>query len=163
MADFRKLQAVWSHSNVPLKSKLLYFQSMVVSKLEYGLATCWLVTSQRRRVDGFYVRCLRRILRIPAAFISRVSNATVLQNAGVAPFSQQLLKRQLLLLGKVVWSPADHPLRRDTFGSAGITPLIGRYVRRMGRPRHIAFEVREPPRRFEVQGWTGHRLEMPCR
>ena len=134
-SDFKKLRAVWAHGNVTLQNKLLYFHSLVVSKLVYGLATCWLVTAQRRRVDGFYVRCLRNILRIPAAFVSRVSNATVLKKAGVPPFTTQLLQRQLLLLGKGAHSAADHPLRRDTFGDVGVVPLIGTFVRRVGRPR----------------------------
>ena len=134
-ADFRQLRALWSHAGITLVKKLVYFESMVVSKLQYGLATTWLVTSQRRRVDGFYARCLRQILRIPPAFVSRTSNARVFARAAVVPFTQKLLQRQLVLLGKAAHSNADHPLRRDTFGRDGCIPLVGRFVRRIGRPR----------------------------
>ena len=55
--------------------------------------------------------------------------------AGVRPLSEQLLHKQLRLLGKVALSPAGSPLRRDTFIDGTLNPQIGRYVRRLGRPR----------------------------
>ena len=111
----------------------------------YGLSSVWLVTAQRRRLDGFYARCLRRILRIPSSFLSRISNAVVFARAGARPFSDQLMGRQLQLLGKVARSPDDGPLRRDTFNTGTLQPQIGTYVRRVGRPR---------------QDWTNQLLRM---
>ena len=90
---------------------------------------------RKRRLEGFYARCLRRILRIPAAFVSRVSNKVVFQRAGVQPFTEQLLYRQLLLLGKVARSPETNPLREDVFVGDTLRPQVGRCVRRVGRPR----------------------------
>ena len=103
--------------------------------MTYGLATLWLVTAQRRRIDGFCARCLRKILRIPTAFHFRVANATVLRKAGVPALSQQLCHRQLILLGKVARSLPEDPLRRSTFVNSSVRPQVGRYVRRVGRPR----------------------------
>ena len=80
-------------------------------------------------------RCLRRILHVPAAFVSRVFNKTVFARAGVRPFSQQLLKHQYVLLRKVACSPDGNPLRQDTFADASFVPQIGRFVRRVGRPK----------------------------
>ena len=54
-------------------------------------------------------------LRIPAAFVSRVSNKLVLKSAGAAPLSEQMLHRQLLLLGKIVRAPDSSLLRRCVF------------------------------------------------
>ena len=107
----------------------------MLTKLRYGLSTVWLVTSQRRRVDGFVARCLRRLLCIPAAYISRISNAAVLERAGAKAFSQQLLKHQLQLLRKTALTEAGDPLRKDTFIDSTLIPQIGRFVRRVGRPR----------------------------
>jgi len=129
------LAAVWKHANVPVKDKLQYFHALIVSRLIYGLSSMWLVVAQRRRLDGFYARCLRSILRIAPSFISRVSNVRVLRQAGVASFSDQLLQRQMIFLGKVARSPADSPLRRDTFIPGTILPQLGRFVGRVGRPR----------------------------
>ena len=91
--DFRKLQSVWAHAGITKSRKLLYFHSLIVSRFLYGLATVWLVSAQRRRINGFYARCLRRILRIPAAFVSRATNAIVFAQAGVRPLSDQLLAK----------------------------------------------------------------------
>ena len=155
-ADFNQLQKLWGHAGVPQKDKVLYLTSFILSKLRYGLSTIWLVTAQRRRLDGFVARCLRRILCIPAAFVSRVSNATVYEKAGMRPFSQQVLKHQLHLLRKVAVQGAGHPLRVDTFEGTTLNPQIGRYVRRIGRPRQDwttqllrEAQMKMGPQRFE--------------
>jgi len=114
-ADFRSLRSLWSHAGVSRSEKVRYFETLVLSRLAYGLSTQWLVTSQRRRLDGFVARCLRRLLGIPAAFISRISNATVYSRAGMRSFPDQLLKQQLLMLGKVALSPQGSPIRNNTF------------------------------------------------
>lgn len=134
-SDFLSLCKLWSHANISVRDKLRYFESLVVSRLRYGLSSVWLVTAQRRRLDGFHARCLRKILRVPCAFVSRVSNAAVLARAEVQAFSEQLLRTQLILLGKVARSPDGDPLRVDTFAAGTVNPQIGRYVRRLGRPR----------------------------
>jgi len=133
--EFKALRTFWGHANICRKRKLQLFHSFVASKLQYGLSTVWLGTAQRRRLDGFYARCLRRVLGVPSAYVTRVSNKTVFQRAGVLAFSDQVLRRQLLLLGKVAFSPADAPLRKDVFVEGSLRPQIGRYVRRVGRPR----------------------------
>jgi len=156
-AEFNQLQKLWGHANVPQKDKVLYFSSFILSKLRYGLSTLWLVTAQRRRLDGFVARCLRRIVRIPAAFVSRISNAMVYEKAGMRPFSEQVLKHQLHLLRKVSVQGAGHPLRVDTFEGSTLNPQIGRYVRRIGRPRQDwttqllrEGQVRMGPQRFQL-------------
>ena len=135
IADFKQLRQLWNHANVTRSKKLPYFDAFIVSRLTYGLSTVWMVTCHRRRLDGFHARCLRRILGIPPAFVSRVSNQVVFQRAGVKPLSEQLLKRQLLVLGRVACSPAGGPLRRDTFVVELLQPQIGRFVPKVGRPR----------------------------
>ena len=50
---------------VPLRDKVQFFNAFILSKLRYGLSSVWLVAAQRRRIDGFVARCLRRILNIP--------------------------------------------------------------------------------------------------
>jgi hypothetical protein len=133
--DFRNLQTLWNHASVSTKDKLRFFHALIVSRLFYGVATMWLVTSQRRRLDGFYVRCMRKILRIPPSFISRISNKSVPARSRSVLLSEQILQRQLQLLGRAAMSPAGSPLRRDVFSSGGLQPQVGRYVRRIGRPR----------------------------
>ena len=132
---FRALQSVWSHAGLSILKKKELFQSLVVSRLFYGLSSAWLVKSQLRRIEGFYARCLRRLLRIPAAYISRVSNATVYQKAGVEPLGTQLLKMQMAVLGKTAQTQVGHPMRHNVFVGDSLRPLVGYYIRRPGRPR----------------------------
>ena len=133
--DFQNLKSVWGHADVSIKKKVHYLSAFVISGSMYGLTGMWLVTAQRRRLDGFCARCLRQILHIQPAQFSRVSNAAVFAKAGVSPLSDRIFKQQLMLLGKVARSPEDSPLRRDTFDGDTLRHQIGRFVRRVGRPR----------------------------
>ena len=47
---FHALQSVWSHAGLPILKKKELFQSLVVSRLLYGLSSAWLVKSQLRRI-----------------------------------------------------------------------------------------------------------------
>ena len=133
--EYRKLRQVWNHANLTKTQKLKFFEAFVLSKLTYGLATTWLKKAQRRHLDGFHARCLRRMLGIPAAFISRISNAAVFEQAKVRPVVEQVLNRQLLLLRRVGCSPAGSLLRKNTLVGDTAIPVVGSYVRRVGRPR----------------------------
>ena len=133
--DFRTLQKVWKHSNLNRDRKLEIFRSLIESKLFYGLPCIAFTKADKRRLDGFHCRCLRQILGIAPAFLSRVPNKVVLERAQVEAASTQLLKRQLLLLGRVARSPEDSPMRVASFIPQTLEPATNRYVRRVGRPR----------------------------
>ena len=124
---------MWGHANIPRTKKLELFNALVVSRLLYGLSTLWLVTAQRRRIDGFYARCLRRLFAIPPAFISRVSNKAVYAKAGVNPLSEQLLLRQLSLLRKAAKASENDNTRRDVFVGECLESCVGTSVRRIGQ------------------------------
>ena len=57
------------------------------------------------------------------------------RQAGVLAMSEQVLLRQMLLMGKVVNSTAGSAIRRDVFVGSTLETQVGRYVRRVGRPR----------------------------
>ena len=105
------------------------------SKLGYGLQTAWLSKLQRRKLDGFQNRCLRRIIGILPSFYSRISNAEVLRRCRTVKFSHLLLEQQLLLLGKIARLPNDSIIRSCVFqpDSLELRELNSR--RRRGRPR----------------------------
>ena len=134
-AEYRKLDRLWKHSSLSIARKLQCFQAVVVPGLMYSLSTAWLSASQQRRLNGFQARCLRRILRVSPSFISRVTNKSVLQKAGHREFTQQLLKQQLLLFGRIARSPDSDMLRELTFISGTLQPATERFVRKVGRPR----------------------------
>ena len=78
--DFKRLQAVWKHSNLPRKHKLDVYRSLIESRLMYSSCTAVLRKAELRRLDGFQDRCLRKWGILPA-FMSQTSNETVLQIA----------------------------------------------------------------------------------
>ena len=75
-----------------------------------------------------------KILGIPPAFLSRVSNERVFQVAGQTRASALLLQRQLSLLGEVLRAPQTSPLSYLSFTPGTDQPAVSRYVRRVGRP-----------------------------
>ena len=133
--DFLELQKVWKHSSLSRDRKIQIYKALIESKLMYSLSCLCLSSADRRRLDGFQNRCLRSILGIPPAFISRVPNAEVLRRACYPAATDMLLKRQLLLFGKVLRSAYDHPLHNSAFIRGTLQPATSMYVRRVGRPR----------------------------
>jgi hypothetical protein len=135
-ADFSKLARVWKHAQISRQRKIEAFQSMVVSRLLYGLSTAWMNVAHVRRLNGFQARCLRAVLGIQHSYFSRVSNITVLERAGQKPLGRQLLKQQMLLYGRVARAPASDLLRNLAFVPGTLSPATSRYVRRVGRPQN---------------------------
>ena len=106
-----------------------------MSKLLYAMASMWLNAAARRRLDGFHNRCLRAIWGIKPAFVSRVSNASVLETTQQQPLSCLLEKQQLLLYGKAARQHDQHPMRVATFCPGSLRPATERFIRKVGRPR----------------------------
>eukprot|EP00969_Alexandrium_andersonii_P211102 9324026-Alexandrium_andersonii.AAC.1 len=69
-----RLERFWKKSNASVGWKLLVFNAVVVSQLLYGLTSIHLTPTCYRRLDAFQTRCVRMILGIDHAWISRVSN-----------------------------------------------------------------------------------------
>ena len=132
--DFYALEAVWKRSALTSKRKLAIYDALIEAKLLYGLTCICFTTAQKRHLDAFQNRCLRSIIGVGASYVSRVTNVAVLQRCGHQATTQTLLKRQLLLLGRVIRSPEGHPLRCASFVSGTNRPKTHQFIRRRGRP-----------------------------
>ena len=110
------------------------YSSCVVSKLLFSLECECTLQADKKRLDAFHCRCLRRIFKIPVSWISRVPNSIVYQMANSKPLSETLLFQQLVLFGKIAKLPDTDYIRRLTFQPSSITPTRCMY-RRRGRPR----------------------------
>ena len=108
---------------------------MILSKLRYGVASAWLLKADLRRLDGFHANCLRKMLGIKAAYVSRISNQRVREIAGVAAFSRSVGEMQTKLMRQVLDNPSKTVLRDVTFQKGSLRPLTDIYVRRVGRPK----------------------------
>ena len=51
------------------------------------------------------------------------------------PLSEQILQRQLVMLGRVALSPEGSPLKKNVFVDDSLNLEIERYIQRRGRPR----------------------------
>ena len=132
------LSKVWTHSACTWPKKLRIYNALIESKLLYSVSatsSMCLTVAETRRLDGFQNRCIRKILGIKPSFISRVSNAAVLEKSKHPAASSMLRKRQLQLFGKIFRCPENHPLRLASFvPGLSSKPATEMYVRRRGRP-----------------------------
>ena len=133
--DFRTLARLWNHCNISVRFKFVVFTACIIQRLLYSLEGAWLSVTLRKRLDGFYCKCLRRILKISPSFISRVSNQYVLSQFGSPPLSKILLQRQLLLFGRIARLPSTSVVRNSVFANDRLD-VHNMYARRRGRPRN---------------------------
>ena len=106
-----------------------------MSKLRFGVAAAWLLKADLRRLGGFHANCLRLMLGIKCAYISRISNNRVREIAGVRMFSESVTAIQVKLLRQVLRDPSKAVLRDAAFQKGSLTPLTDAFVRRIGRLR----------------------------
>jgi len=133
-ADFDTLAKTWTHSALTWKQKLRIYLSLVESKLLYSMATLTLTVAQGRKINGFQNRCLRKVVGVLPAYVSRVSNAAVLAKAAHTLATDILRKKRLQLFGKILRVEPQHPLKRACFIPGTFVPVTEQYVRRVGRP-----------------------------
>ena len=131
---FDSLVAVWKHAAITRKRKIDIYESCMLSKLLYSLESLWILQRDRWRLDAFHCRCLRRILRIPPSFVSRVSNQTVLEGGKSTALSGSLIERQKKLYSSIAQLPEDSLVRLVVCDSSGM-PVRWAGRRRQGRPR----------------------------
>ena len=134
-ADFRALSKVWRHSSLSRRKKVQILNVVILTKLTYGIATAWLNTAERRRLDGFHCRCLRQIWGIKPPFISRVANKTVLENTDQRALTEMLERQQVIIFQRVAAAPSGSLLRDSTFCRESLRPYTDYFVRKIGRPR----------------------------
>ena len=66
-----KLLQYWKATNANIKWRLIIFDAVIRPTLFYGLETVQLTGAILKKVDAFQLRCLRKILKTPSAFIDR--------------------------------------------------------------------------------------------
>ena len=132
--DFHALETIWRHASISKSRKLDIYKAVIESGLLYGLASTCLLKAELRRLDGFQNRCLRRIIGVKPAYMSRVPNALVLKQSEQIAASEVLADRQMKLFKRILKTPEGHPLRTASFIPGSDRPAVQRYVRRVGRP-----------------------------
>ena len=112
-----RLSGSWGDSRPPPSTSLTrakkyrIYSACILTKFLYGLQTAWLTKLQRRRLDGFHARCIRKLAGIKHSFWSRVSNSEVLGLVDARPLSSYLLEHQLKYFG-TLFRKADADIGR---------------------------------------------------
>ena len=105
------------------------------------------MSKEFKLLEYTYARCVRRILGIKAAFVSRISNAEIYKRAKVPTFKSQIIQKQLALFG--------HILRLDNFHPDFLVCF---------KP-HSNFQFAKPPSVFNRKGrprasWTKQMFDL---
>ena len=140
---WKRLQTFWRKAPVTVKWKIRVYDSVILSKLVYGLNSLSLTDTDKRKLYAFHMKGLRKILSIPHAYISRVTNEQVLASANhrarlnkgkeITIASQRLDRSQLTLFGHILRSERDDPMRSVAVDDRG--ERLKANFRRVGRPR----------------------------
>ena len=109
-----------ANRHVPRPLRLRLFHSLVVSKLFFGLGA-WhtLSPKQNQRLNGFYVRALKKVMRWP---VERWSHA----NMQVFAEAQTLDVRSQLAVDRLLYAQRVFLHRRSIFLAQ--CPFAGRYI-----------------------------------
>lgn len=140
-ATANKLGLFWSKARADISWKIQVANSILRSKLLYGLETAHLSDRQLKRLNAFQHYMLRRCMGIPPAHIDHTwNNARVMDHAetvtGTRPilFTTCLAFARIKLLGHIIRAPPHDPLKQATFGPHTLHPNPP-LKRRRGRPR----------------------------
>ena len=134
-AEFQKFAILWRSAHIAVDRKIRIFQSVIISKLCYACASSWLLKESLKKLDGFFCRCLRTILRIKPSFYSRVSNEAVLELSKCQKLSTKIRNSQLALLEQILTDTDKAVLRNVAFHGHTDVPETAFWIRRRGRPR----------------------------
>ena len=142
-----KLSAYWKASGASKKWKLIIFDAIIRSKLLYGLETIHLTQALSKSLDAFQLRSLRKILKRPPTFIDRsCTNQKILEeataiafptrgdNRQIIRFSDYHMNRRCKLLGHIIRSSNDDPMRQVSFVDSTAS-RVDYGTKRVGKPR----------------------------
>ena len=59
------MKRAWENRKLTKRTKILIYQTCVLSTFLYGSEAWTLYADQERKLNGFHMRCLRKILGIP--------------------------------------------------------------------------------------------------
>ena len=109
---------VWQ-SDLSVKAKTEKMNALVWNKGRWSLHLFPLLPALQQKIDAAQARYLRRILKLPAAYISRISHKEKVRRKSTPSFtycfSTFIFRGQLRWLGHILRKPATDPLRRVLF------------------------------------------------
>ena len=124
---FWKLEHLWRSSQLPISSKVSFFNTTCVTILLYGCESWVLSQDMESKINTFATSCYRIMLGIKRR--DRVSNTIVYSMTNSKPLINCVQNRQRRFLGHILRLPEEEPARTYAL----YIPTHGK--RRPGRPR----------------------------
>ena len=95
----RLSKRVWKNAKLTLRTKILIYQACVLSTLLYGAETWTIYARQEKKLHGFHMRSLRKIMNIQ--WHEKITNTEILKKAKIPSLLATLTKRRLRWLGHI--------------------------------------------------------------
>ena len=144
---WKRLKDFWRDGHLSLRERVLIYDSVVSSKLMYGMHVLPLRDDILHKLDTFFYRGLRQLLKVPSTYIDReYTNTYLLEkteelcNSGksknkkqIIPISQRLIQRSIKELGEIYRLPLDDARRQATLTETNDANVPQKY--RVGKPR----------------------------
>ena len=114
IVTLRRLHPFLRNSNCTTKFKLEVLEAVVTAKVLYGLESAALTQAQQQRLDVFYLKGLRKILRLDTTFVNRDNtNEEVYRRATEAKYEEEVEARRFCK--PVLPLSSTYGTRRDAF------------------------------------------------
>ena len=98
-AAFGKMHKIWSSKQINLKTKLNIYHATITSILLYGSETWKIYATERKKLNSFHLRCIRKMLGI--RWQDKVRNEEVLRRTGERNMMDIITERRLRWFGHV--------------------------------------------------------------
>ncbi|CAF3323508.1 unnamed protein product [Rotaria sp. Silwood2] len=90
---------IWYRKTVSITSRLRIFRACILPVLLYGSETWSITTLHERRINSFYMKCIRTIVGVNLG--DRISNETLLKITGQPPIENIIRRNRLRWFGHV--------------------------------------------------------------
>ena len=148
LTTLKRLDIFWNKTPLSKKWKLRVYDAVITTKLLYGLASASLSNTDKKRLDAFQNKGLRKILGIKHAYFSRIRNQQVIATANqeakpkkhkeiIKMFKK--LERQITLFAHLFRAPEDDEMKKIAVQPNGKRVWAG--FRRVGKPKLKWYEV----------------------
>ena len=94
-----KLSSLWTSSRLSLVLKMRLYNSLIISIITYSSASWTLTKAQKKRLDAFNTKALRRIVGV--RWHDFVTNASILIRTGQPPLTTTIRKLRLSAFGHI--------------------------------------------------------------
>ena len=95
------LDSIFKSRDITLPTKVRLVKAMVFPVVMYGWESWTVKKAEHRRIDGFELRCWRRLLRVP--WTATRSNQSILKISHGCSLEELMLKLKLQYFGYLMW------------------------------------------------------------